>query len=141
MVLTEQVPMGVRAFGRELAGLGVVVFDGATWSLTMVSPAGGVALFSAGGPPKTVTAAVATWEPWLRRMPLERDLRLVFTPATETCDAGPGRIHVRETDGGWVRRWCGEGGAARAVLEEGVVTVFGTGYRLRVVLPVAAPAG
>lgn len=133
-VVDTQLQVGVRAFGQALGGLGVVHLDAQTYSLSLLIPTG-MELFTVSGPPRTVAAGVAAWAPWLARMPIERDLRLVFTPTQEPrCDAGPGRIRQRLTETGWVRRWCGEGGHAKAVREGGLVQLYGAGYQLTFVV-------
>jgi hypothetical protein len=129
-----QVQVGVRSFGRELGGLGIVNLGAEAWSLSMLLPTG-TELFTASGPPTAVVAAVPDWAPWISRMPFERDLRLVFTEVDGRCRTTGGKIRSRPTDTGWLRHWCGDGGAAKAVREGGVVTVYGRGYQLVLVVP------
>lgn len=131
---SAQVQVGVRAFGRELGGLGVISLDASTYSLTLLVPTG-TELFTVSGPPTSVQAVMPDWAPWLGRMPIERDLRLVFTEVTDRCKTTGGKLRTKATDTGWVRHWCGDGGAARAVREGGVVTVYGRGYEPVLVVP------
>lgn len=133
MVDSAQVQVGVRAFGRELGGLGVISLDPDTYSLTLLVPTGSE-LFTVSGPPTAVQAAMPEWAPWLGKMPIERDLRLVFTDVPERCKTTGGKLRAKATETGWVRHWCGEGGAAKAVREGDVVTVYGRGYQLVLVV-------
>lgn len=104
-----QVPVlvGLDAHGRKVAGLGIVTFEQERWSLTLLSP-GGLEMFTVAGPPATVSTAFEAWIPWLERLPVERDLRLAFTPTDTTCRSGAGKVHVSPKG----RRWCGAGGPA-----------------------------
>lgn len=130
---SAEVQLGVRAFGRELGGLGVISLSAERYSLTLLVPTGSE-LFTVSGPPSTVVAMVPGWAPWLAKMPVERDLRLVFTEVPERCATGGGRVRSKVTETGWVRHWCGEGGAARAVRDGNLVTVYGRGYQLVLVV-------
>lgn len=133
-VVDEQVQLGLRAFGQALGGIGLVHLDGEAWSLSLLTPTG-LELFTVSGPPKVVAAGVASWGPWLAKMPVERDLRLVFTPGETDCALEGARLLHRDTDDGWVRRWRGEGGPARARRQGERVELAGPGYRLVLIRP------
>lgn len=108
------VQLSVSAFGKKLGGIGVIDLTADRYALTLLSPTG-PELFRVEGPPYTVTSAVATWTPWLGRLPVERDLRALFTDVPEGgCRVAGGRIRTQPTDDGWVHRWRGRGGPATA---------------------------
>lgn len=109
------VQLSVSAFGRKLGGLGVIDLSQDRYALTLLSPTG-PELFRVEGPPYTVTSAVATWTPWLGRLPVERDLRTLFTDVPEGgCRVAGGRLRTSDlTLDGWTRHWRGRGGPASA---------------------------
>jgi hypothetical protein len=110
----DALQVGLRAHGHEVGGLGIASFEAAAWSLTLLAPAG-FELFTVSGPPATVATGLEQWRPWLTRLPVERDLRLAFTPVTPgACRSGGGHLRTRVTATGWERRWCGPGGHATA---------------------------
>ncbi len=119
MAPAAAVQVGLTTHGHQTGGLGIVGIDGTSWSLSLLAPAG-FELFTVSGPPATVTTGLDAWRPWLERLPVERDLHLMFTPiaAIEACRAetseGAARLRSRAADTGWVRRWRGAGGAATA---------------------------
>lgn len=129
------VQVGVTTHGRQVGGLGIAAIDETAWSLTLLAPAG-FELFTVSGPPATVSTGLEAWKPWLERLPVERDLRLVFTPADAPCRAPTGRLRARVTPTGWERRWCGAGGGATAVRDGDRVTLTDRrrGYTLTLVL-------
>lgn len=128
------VQVAVESLGRKLGGLGLVTLDEERFSLALLAP-GGTELFTVHGPPHTVDSAVATWTPFLAHLPIERDLRLAFTPADGTgCRATAGRIRQRDAEGGWDRRWYGRGGAARASKRTDGIIVTESRYALRLIV-------
>ena len=84
------VTLGIASHGHSFGGLGVVDFSGEDWTLTALSPAG-PAIFSvvheAGL--TTVQSAFPEWTPLLGQLPFDRDLRLLHTPTSETCEVRP----------------------------------------------------
>lgn len=143
------VQIGLSTQGRQVAGLGIAGIDDAAWSLTLLAPAG-FELFTISGPPSTVSTGLDAWRPWLEKLPVERDLRLMLTPAApaepdraraETCRAPGGRIRATPTATGWERRWRGAGGGARAERNGGRVTLVDPrrGYTLTLILPADQP--
>lgn len=84
------VTLGIASHGHTFGGLGIVDFSGEDWTLTALSPAG-PAIFSvvheAGL--TTVQSAFPEWTPLLAQLPFDRDLRLLHTPTTETCEVLP----------------------------------------------------
>lgn len=118
-VVEEVASVGVSALGHRLGGMGVVSLDGDSWSLLLLSP-GGLELFSVTGPPQVVVAALPEWAPWIERMPIGRDLWMVYAEVPEGgCAAPEGELRVR----GDRVRWRGEGGPAVATRGEGSVEV------------------
>lgn len=108
------VQLSVSAFGKKLGGLGVIDLSSERYALTLLSPTG-PELFRVEGPPYTVTSAVATWTPWLGRLPVERDLRTLFTEVPEGgCRLSGGRLRTRAAADGWTHEWRGRGGPATA---------------------------
>ena len=104
--------------------------------LTLLAPAG-LELFTVSGPPATVATGLEAWRPWLERLPVERDLRLVFTAVTDACTSGGGRI--RPTAAG--RRWCGPGGPATVTESDGTVVLVDRRRGYTLTLRVAGAAG
>lgn len=133
------VQVGVETRGRQVGGLGIAGVDGEAWSLTLLAPAG-FELFTVSGPPTTVQTGLDAWRPWLERLPVERDLRVIFAPPAEgACRAEHGRIRTKLTATGWERRWCGKGGPVTATRDGGRVVLEDRrrGYTLTMVLDAA----
>ena len=110
--------LGLNAAGHRFGGLAVLEYAGdgsGDFTLVALSPAG-PPLFTvnyASGVTTAVAPLFPEMQPWLERLPLARDLRLLHTNTRTTCAAPAGRILTFE--GG--RRWCGVGGPARVVVE------------------------
>lgn len=107
--------LAISVAGHTLGGLGAVAFGPDSFQLVALSPTG-PELFTVArsGDQTTLTAAFPAWEPWLARLPFERDLRLVAPDRAQTCRDGTATVRVD----GPVRRWRGRGGPARAELGE-----------------------
>ena len=128
--VSAQAQLAIRFGERVIAGTGLVELHGDSYVLTMLSPAG-TALFSVSGPPRSVDGP-PDWTPWLRRLPIERDLRLIWTSKEGMeCRAWGGRYRMDEAQ----TRWTGPGGRATLHLEEGrfVVEDKRRGYTLTLV--------
>lgn len=128
------VQVSVQFGGYSLAGMGIASLDEGSWALTMLS-FGGVEMFTVSD--QGVQTGLEAWRPWLSLLPVERDLRLVFTPAVQgRCRTGDGVLRTRGLQGAWRRRWWGPGGTAVAERQAGVVTVEDRrrGYVLRMVV-------
>ncbi len=121
IAITTRIPGGGH---RTMGGIGIAGLADEAWSLTLLAPAG-IELFTLSGPPATVVTGLDTWRPWLARLPVERDLRLIYTALTGgACRAGAGRLRSLPSSsdaptGGpapesWTRQWCGPGGGATA---------------------------
>lgn len=141
LVPASSVQVGLATHGKQVGGLGVVGFGPEGWSLTLLAPAG-FELFTVSGPPTAVSTGLEAWRPWLERLPVERDLRLAFTPTTEgACRAPAGRLRTKTTPNGWTRSWCGAGGGATATREGDRVVLEDRrrGYTLTLVVGSDAP--
>jgi hypothetical protein len=141
MAPASAVQVGLTTHGRQVGGLGIAAIDDTTWSLSLLAPAG-FELFTISGPPATVATGLEAWRPWLEKLPVERDLRLAFTPTdpgngqTAACRAPGGTLRATPTETGWTRRWCGNGGGATATRDGDRVTLTDKrrGYTLTLIL-------
>ena len=105
----------IDAHGRSFAGLMAAVFEGEGVEVAALAPSG-TEIFRVRryGDEVTVTAPDPAWVPWLERLPLHRDLPLVFAwhCPVERCRVAGGTLRQRDLDGGGVeRRWRGPGGS------------------------------
>lgn len=128
------VQLAVELRGHQLGGVGIASLEAEAWGLTLLS-FGGVELFTVS--PAGVATGLEAWRPWLEQLPVERDLRVIFTPADAgRCRAGGGVVRTRVTAEGWERRWRGAGGRVCARREGDVVTIrdHARGYVLRMVV-------
>jgi hypothetical protein len=113
----------IDARGRTLAGLMAAVLTPDGVEVSALTPTG-LELFrvSSHGGVAQVAAPDPAWEPWLARLPFERDLPLVFAwscPAGR-CAAGGGVLRERALPGGGVRRaWRGPEGPVVAEIVPG----------------------
>ena len=128
--VSTQTQLAIRFGERVIAGTGLVELHGDSYVLTLLSPAG-TALFSVSGPPKAVEGP-PDWTPWLERLPIERDLRLIWSSkAGAECKAWGGRYRMD----GEQTTWTGPGGKATVHQEEGrfIVDDKRRGYTLTLV--------
>ena len=145
--LIDQVyTVGITTHGHTIGGIGIVdlagtsadpaTVDAGRWSLMLLSPSG-LALFTASGPPASVTTGIPAWGPSLARLPFERDLLLAFVVG-DACATGGGTIRPRGTR----TRWRGPGGRAHAVYATDRVTIHDPmrGYTLTLVPAVPDPS-
>jgi hypothetical protein len=80
---------------RVLAGPAIITLDNDTFRFMLLSPAG-TEIFSVEGTGKnTRIHAPEAWKKYLKRLPIERDLRLFF--ASEPCKTARGRITEQES--------------------------------------------
>lgn len=135
-IVDQVYTVGIAAHGHTIGGTGVLTMDGGRWSLMLLSP-GGLALFTASGPPDTVTTGIPAWAPYLERLPFARDMLLAFSVG-ERCTAGGGTLRTRGTS----TRWRGPGGRAIAEHAPDRVIVHDPlrGYTLTLVPAVPAAA-
>jgi hypothetical protein len=146
MAPAAAVQVSLTTHGHQTGGLGIVAIDGTSWSLSLLAPAG-FELFTVSGPPDTVTTGLDAWRPWLERLPVERDLHLLFTPiaADEACRAetseGAAHLRSRAAGAGRVRRWRGAGGGATATVEGSRLTLVDRrrGYTLTLIVAPPEP--
>ena len=123
-----QVLVAISFNGQLIGGPAVIQLDDTSYRLTMLSP-GGVEVFSISGQEGTVSVTGPdAWTPYLKRLPIERDLRLMFT--TADCKAAKGTFY--ETDTGADYRGC-YGRASMTLEGARVVTDRRRAYSLKVV--------
>ena len=127
------VQLAVTALGKKLGGMGLVDVHESTYGLMMLSP-GGLSLFHIHGPPLQIESGIADWVPWLGRLPIERDLRVMFTDVPESgCRAPHGRLRTTIHPDGWTPQWHGRGGAVKATRAGNRTTLDTPVYSLLVV--------
>lgn len=126
----------VRTRGMTLAGQVVAVLTPEAVEARALSPAG-TSLFTwrADADGREVHAPDPSWEPWLARMPLDRDLRLVHAwrcPEARRCRAGGGTLRQEAGgDGTLELRWRRGLRRVRATVQPGRATVSAPGYEVR----------
>ncbi len=132
-VEARPVQLAVTAFGKKIGGAGLITVQQDAYGLMMLSP-GGLALFHVHGPPAEVESGIVEWVPWLARLPIERDLRVMFTDVPEGgCRAPHGRIQTRIRADGWTHTWSGRDGAVKAERVGARITLNAAFYSLLVV--------
>ncbi len=129
----------IQARGQTFAGMAAVRVDGEAFTLVAITPAG-LELFQVRGDAQgsTVTAPQEDLQEVLERLPLGRDLHLLYAwscGGEPACEVGGGRIEEGPQESGWFRSWKGPGGTAFVTFEEGRATLEDPrrGYSLRVV--------
>ncbi len=126
----------VRARGMTLAGQVVAVLTPEAVEARALSPAG-TSLFTwrSDADGREVHAPDPSWEPWLARMPLDRDLMLVHAwrcPEAGRCRAGGGTLRQKaRLDGVLDLRWRRGLRRVRATVQPGRATVRAPGYEVR----------
>ncbi len=113
----------ISAHGRSFAGVMAAVLEDGGVEVAALTPAG-TELFrvSQQGQDVEVSAPDASWEPWLERLPFQRDLPLVFLwhCPVERCAVEGGVLSQRALPGGGLeRRWRGPGGPVTATITPG----------------------
>ena len=110
--------------GKILAGVAVAVIEGERVTLMALGPAG-TEIFRVEDDGKTVnvTAPSEDWRPWLERLPLARDIRLVhaWSCPQGRCAAGRGVVEESISEDGLAieRSWRGPGGRVSASIWDG----------------------
>lgn len=129
----------IQARGQTFAGMAAVQLQGDAFTLVAITP-GGLELFSVRGDAdgSTVTAPQADMQAVLEKLPLGRDLHLIYAwgcGSTPACQVGGGRVTEGPGEDGWTRSWKGPGGPAQVIIGEGRATLSDPrrGYTLRVV--------
>ncbi len=124
----------IQARGQTFAGMMAAVLEGGGVEVAALTPAG-TELFrvSRAGERVEVRAPEPAWEPWLARLPFDRDLHLVFLwdCPQERCAVAEGVLMQRALDDGGVQRtWKGPGGPVSAMIHPGkaVITDARRGY-------------
>ncbi len=128
----------IEARGHTFAGTMAAVLEDGGVEVAALTPAG-TELFRVArrGEQVEVSAPDPAWEPWLARLPLDRDLPLVFQwhCPTERCAVEGGVVRERALeDGGIERSWRGPGGPVTAVLRPGKAELDDPRRGYRVVL-------
>ncbi len=129
----------IQARGQTFAGMAAVQLQGDAYTLIAITP-GGLELFSVRGDAETLTVSAPQEDlkAMLERLPLGRDLHLLYAWSCGTapaCVVGGGRLTEGATEAGWMRTWKGPGGPAVVTVENGRATLEDPrrGYTLRVV--------
>ncbi len=117
----------IAAHGHAFAGMMAGVIEDGGVEVAALTPAG-TELFrvSRWGDQVEVSAPDPDWEPWLSRLPFDRDLPLVlqWDCPHGRCAVEGGVLRQAPTDDGGVeRRWRGPGGPATAVIHPGKAVV------------------
>lgn len=117
----------IRAYGRSFAGLMAAALEGGGVEVSALTPAG-TEIFhvSRHGEQVSVRAPDPAWEPWLARLPFDRDLALVFAwhCPSERCQVAGGVLRQRSLDDGALERsWRGPGGPVSAVIRPGKASI------------------
>jgi len=124
----------IAAHGYSFAGLMAAVFEDGGVEVAALTPAG-TELFRVArrGGQVELSAPDPSWEPWLERMPFDRDLPLVLQwhCPVERCAVHGGVLTQQSLeDGGLQRSWRGPGGPVSATIHPGkaVITDPRRGY-------------
>jgi hypothetical protein len=119
--------------------MAAVQIQGPAFSLLAITPAG-IELFrvQGDGESTTVTAPQQDLKDILERLPLGRDLHLIYAwscGGSEACSVGGGKLREGPTESGWTRTWRGPGGPAVVDIEPGRASLEDPrrGYTLLVV--------
>ena len=129
----------IQARGQTFAGMAAVQIQGEAYTLVAITP-GGLELFSVRGDAETLTVSAPQedLEAMLERLPLGRDLQLLYAwrcGSVPACAVGGGRLTEAPSETGWTRSWKGPGGPAVVTVEKGRATLEDPrrGYTLLVV--------
>lgn len=124
----------IQAHGHSFAGTMAAVFEDGGVEVAALTPAG-TELFrvARSGDAVEVHAPDEDWEPWLERLPFDRDLPLVlyWHCPVDRCAVEGGVLRQRSLDdGGLERSWRGPGGPVTAIVHPGkaVITDPRRGY-------------
>jgi hypothetical protein len=117
----------IAAHGRSFAGLMAAVIEDGGVEVAALTPAG-TELFRVArrGELVRVSAPDPSWEPWLERLPFDRDLPLVLQwhcPVARCLVEGGVLAQRPLEDGGVERRWRGPGGPVSATIHQGKAVV------------------